>query len=246
MSKRRKPSGMKTGSGRSLKKKNVAIKNIRQGGFRDLELKFRDSALTEVGFSGAAALTGGEFDPNYFDGGATNMLCLNGIAQGDGEEQRDGRRVVLKSIFVTGYVTQGPLVNQTVGADVGRVILALVHDKQTNGAQLNSEDVFKNPSGSTAHVAHLVRNLQYSQRFDVLWKKTYVMPPLPTSYDGTNMEMGETGIKFKVWRTLDLPVQFTGTGSTVASIADNSLHLIAFGSGAGLSLGYNARVRFIG
>ena len=143
------PRSMSMSRSRSLSRARVglvrgralAIANARTAGFLGLEKKFFDTAVAMVALTAPTDAAGGEIDPTALPGA---VACLNAMAQGDGEQNRDGKKVVLKSVQVKGFVQKlgGEL---AAGPDSGtKVFVALVLDTQTNGAQLNSEDVFKN------------------------------------------------------------------------------------------------------
>lgn len=207
-----------------------------------IELKYVDYAIANVALVAPAACAGCEFDP-------ATALSLNAIAQGDGEQQRDGKQVCLKSAYVTGVVDIPARTNQTAGSNVPDVFIALVLDKQTNAAQLNSEDVFTNPSASAILGAQPIRDLQYTSRFQVL-DSIVVQPPHPAiTYDGTNIEQAGSRVPFKLSWTGELMTNYILTTAAIAAIQDNSLHIIAM-AGPDLTyapvLSYNSRVRFVG
>ncbi len=214
----------------------------RTGGFTGIELKFLDLGLISAAIASPTDAAGGEDDPT----GDT----LNAIAQGDGESNRDGRRCVLKSVYVTGVVTNGFDANSADMDSGHNIFIALVLDTQTNGAQLNSEDVFTNPGADASSCTNVLRNLQFTSRFRVL-DSTVVIPPLrPSGTDGTNtVSIAGYTIPWKLSSNLDLPVNHTGTTANVSTIQDNSLHIISYiapNNTTGAVLTYNSRVRFVG
>lgn len=206
-----------------------------------VEKKFYDTLVVDSAIVSPAGPTGGEQNP-------TAVICLNSVTQGDGEQQRDGRRMTMVSIHVTGNVKQTTQTNQTALDVAPTIFLALVLDTQTNGALLNSEDVFANPSVDNVLAANLLRNLQFSRRFKVLKSLTFMMPIAQAVYDGTNIEIGGVVRPFRMDVMLDVSSTFSGTTETIANITDNSLTFIAFASdiGAAPLLSYNARLRFVG
>lgn len=214
--------------------------NARTGGFMGIELKYKDSSLVAHALVSPTDAAGGEADP-------ATLLALNAIAQGDSEQERDGKQVCVKSCFVTGLVNVPPLANQTAGGSIPWTYVALVLDKQTNGAQLNSEDVFTNPGASAVTAAAVLRDLQYTSRFQVLDSVVIEPKMIAASYDGTNIEAFGTVCPFKLSWSGELMTNYTSTTAVVANIQDTSLHIIAYTSPAvGSTLSYNARVRFVG
>ncbi len=216
--------------------------NARTAGFLGIEKKFFDQVNTGTAILATSSPSGGENDP------AAN--CLNAIAQGDQESNRDGRKCMMKSVQVTGIIYQDTQQAQSAPDTTPICYIALVLDRQTNGAQLNSEDVFVNPSAQSGLGCSLLRNLQFISRFKVL-KSAQIVLPQPTVYfdSGSNTtEASGTVTPFQMYVKLELPINFTGTTSTVANIVDNSLHIIAFCSAnqTAPQLQYNSRVRFVG
>lgn len=216
--------------------------NARTGGFLGIETKFYDTALADTALATNTAGAGGELDPT--------ADTISAPAQGDGEENRDGNRILLKSAFVNGMINLSAQTNQTAADGAMGWSVYLVHDKQSNGATLNSEDVFVNPTGSALGGATLLRNLQYSTRFRVLAKAHGTIDQPNMSYDGTNIEVGGVQRQFTLGWKGDMPVQFKGgaTAAGITGVADNSLHIIGFTTSTGMApkITYNARVRFQG
>lgn len=217
--------------------------NIRTGGFLGLEKKFLDVALATTQIAGPADCTGGELDP------VGGVNCLNGVAQGDGESNRDGKNYVIKSLHFAGRVVTNSQTNKTVGWIPPSVFIAIVLDTQTNGAQLNSEDVYTNPGASISTNSCLQRNLQYSSRFRVLktFKLDFNQPS--TTYDGTNIEaLGQSQSIEAHLDNLNIKVGCSATTGTVSAITDNSLHVIGFCTNTTetVNLTYTSRIRFMG
>lgn len=207
-----------------------------------LELKFYDQYLVDHTIAASTDASGGEANPSA-------TVALSTIAQGDGESNRDGRNCVLKSVFVEGTISVDPQVDQTVQHTAPVVFLALVWDKQTNGALLNSEDVFTNPSGSAKTMSKPLRNLKYTKRFQVLKTKTITLRQNISTYDGTNLETGGFHTPFKLAASLpDIKCNYSSTSADIANSVDNSLHIIAFTTENSMvpKLNYVSRVRFVG
>ncbi len=214
--------------------------NYRTGGFIGIEKKFYDTSL--VGGVLAIATTGAEHNPS-----ATLNFCT--MAQGDGEENRDGRRATVKSVFVNGTVSIAKQTNQTSVDDWPTIFIALVWDKQTNGAPLNSEDVYGNKSGDSTLSASMLRNLQFSSRFRILASAQFRMiPSADAVFDGTNFEIPGFTRPFKLSWSGNMPVEYKGTTADVANITNNSIQLVAYCTNNGTAplINYNARTRFVG
>lgn len=213
--------------------------NIRSGGVLGIEHKFYDTALVATNVAAPADCTGGELDPS-----STSMISTP--SQGDGPSNRDGKRIVIESVQIKGNLQYDAQVNLTAGVSARGYLIALVQDTQSNGVQLNSEDVFSNPAAAAEEAPQALWNLLFGPRFKVLklWKGTLHSGPM--SYDGTNMETAQNRKEIECFIKCQIPVNFNaGTTSSIANVIDNSLHMIGFCSDT-IQLGYNARIRFVG
>lgn len=226
-----------------IRKSYYRSRNRRVGGFLGIEHKFYDTSLVSSALTAPTDATGGEHNPS-------GTICLNSVAIGTGESNRDGRQIKMKSLYIEGIIEVPQQANQTVTDTAGVVMIAIVQDKQCNGANLNSEDVFTNPSGSAKLAATPFRNLEYSKRFKVLKKKKIKLAQPITAYDGTNMEQHGYQIPFKMYIKLpNTTVNFTPTaGSSIANITDVSLNVVAYATSLGLTptISYISRLRFVG
>lgn len=209
-----------------------------------VETKFYDTNLVGAGLAAPVDSTAGELDPSA-------TIMLNTIVQGDGEQNRDGRKATMLSVHVKGNVSIPPQVNQTTLDTQGIVFLALVLDKQTNGAQLNSEDVFANPSADSRTAPMCFLNLNFRQRFEVLKTVRLVLEqPRIGIEDGTNTD--STGVQqpFDMYHHFGegLATLYNGTTESVANIVDNSLHMIGYVSNSSYVpvVTYISRLRFRG
>ncbi len=216
----------------------------RTGGFTGIERKFYDTSLVGGALTAPSDSTGGEHDQSA-------TICMNSITQGDGESQRDGRVASIQGAYVKGVIKSVAQHATAVADDACKVYVALVLDTQTNGAQLNSEDVFKNDAANANLAGSPMRNMQFTQRFRVLDTFECVLENANMANDtGATGGLQQSGqlVPFTLSSNLQFRTQFSGTTESVANITDNSLHIIAFVSNTELvtTLNYNARIRFVG
>lgn len=224
---------------------NFALSNLRTGGLMGVETKFFDTGIGLTAISNAAAFTGAEMDP-------AAQLCLNAVAQNDTASGRDGNKINMKGISIRGVV-QWPAWTDNSGPVMGDVFIALVLDTQTNGAQAQSEEVFTNPGAVISLVTSPFREMSQVTRFRVLKEKRLLAPTGLVVWNDTGSQKEQLGYckHFEMYVSLkSLLTNYKGTTSVIASLADNSLHLIAVTNQAQAlgtpSLGYNSRLRFVG
>lgn len=225
-------------------KRRRSSKNLRTAGFLGIETKFYDTALANTALVAPTDCSGGEFDPS-----ATSMISTPAV--GDSEQNRDGKRIVIKSVYIKGLITVPAFEAQVAPSAGSRAFVALVLDTQSNAAQMNSEDCFKN-TGAVAYLGtSIMRNLLFGTRFRVLKEKTFSLDPQTQATSALN-DFSWNGLT-RNWEWFvdlkDLPVNFNaGTTASIANVIDNSLHIIAFAtSNAGTpTIAYNARIRFVG
>lgn len=216
-----------------------------------VETKFLDAPRTTLALTAPADATGGEISPSSIVTG-----CLSAPAQGDGPTNRDGHKILIKSILVQGMIQFAGEEDQTATNSLPTVFCALVQDKQSNGATLNSEDVYTNPVASGVCAVNPLRNMSFTSRFKVLdtWQHAFEDNLLQAFNDQATTTFAQQGgaVPFTLSKKFKTPLRVTfTTGSTTADIAnviDNSLHVIAFCSSTTTNpnILYNSRMRFVG
>ncbi len=139
-------------------------RNWRTGGFLGQELKFYDTKLVDGALTAPSDASGGEHDPSA-------TIVLNSVVQGDGEQQRDGRKMTMKSLYINGLVIVAAQAGQTAGENGSTCFIAVVIDTQTNGATIISEQVYKNVMANARGAAAPMRNLEFSTRYRILGTK---------------------------------------------------------------------------
>lgn len=221
-----------------------AIANARTAGLLGVERKYYDTALIESAINATTDATNGEHDPS-----ATSMISTPAV--GDGATNRDGKRIIIDQVEVNGCIEWTAIETGVNPQEIAEVFVALVLDKQTNGAQMNSEDCFVNPGADTDLAASPLRNLIQGSRFRVIRQECIHLDPKVTSEGANAFSVfgGSQNFKFFHKFRKGLIVNFNaGTTASVANVVDNSLHMIAFTNSTSIApmLNYNARIRFRG
>lgn len=216
--------------------------NARTAGYLGIETKFIDY---EYNAAVSKALAGAEADPA--------VGALNAIAQGDSENNRDGRKCTLVGLYIKGYIERDPVdqagtISELTSAATCRLVV--VQDTQSNGAQLNAEDVFEDPT-DTALEPLVFRNLQYTKRFRILHDECIdldITAIAANSAAGTPFIGGADRKHFSVSKQITLNVLHSGTTADISNITDNSLHVLCFSGAndADCTLRYISRIRFRG
>jgi len=218
------------------------VANAATMGFLGIEKKFYDTKLADTSVGAATDCTGGEYDPS-----ATSMISTP--TQGDGEQQRDGKRIVIDSLILKGHIYNPGTASEASASLPAKVFLAVVLDTQTNGAQMNSEDCFKNLAAQASSNPEPLKNLLSGNRFRLLKSQVYDLTHSGAMVAAANFAANGLSRTFDWYIPFKggLPVNFNaGTTASVANVVDNSIHVIAFSTNSECFIGYNARIRFQG
>ncbi len=136
------------------------------------------------------------------------------LAQGDLKTQRGGNKVRFKSIHRKGFFSLH------ASATTSMVRLMIVLDKQCNGAVFSIADLLEDSTVGDSIVSP--RDVDNMNRFVVLSDKTYKLA------DGGGNQL----IQFNIYKRINLPIRYDGTGATVANMTSNALYLVSFSNEA--------------
>lgn len=222
--------------------------NVTRGvGALGVEYKHLDCERARVNLQASSGCTNGRIDPN-----AGCVGCLNAPAVGDGPSNRDGRRINGISILVQGVVDIPPPAAAVAWpAGYGpEIFIALVLDKQTNGASSPSESVFANIGANFATNIVPFRNLTNTLRYDILAQKRITL----RVNDASAAALGGVhwwGVSqaFKLKSKRRFTMQFSnGTGADIANVVDNTIFLVAWCSDPTLvpAIQFGSRFTFVG
>lgn len=203
------------------------------------ERKYFDSTRTVLALADGsiAAVASAEMDP-------ATLNCLFAPTQGDDFNNRQGRKLQVLGLKIRATINVAAQVNQTTADVAPTVRIMLIQDKQTNTAQLNSEDVILT-SGVYGSL-----NPAFFGRFRVLRDKWFNLPYPPMSFDATNIEQSgyQRKLKLKIKFRKPVMVHYNSTnGGTVADIVDNSFHVLGWTTDTTLapSIAYMCRTTFV-
>lgn len=170
--------------------------------------------------------------------GMTLLAHLNIIAAGDGGNQRTGRKISVEKVQLHLLLTRS-VASPTSDPCTARI--AIIQDRQTNGAQFAAADLMEQDSLSG------FRNLENRNRFKVLFSQvvdlTSVAYPVSTDvvYQGPSQRFVEAFIKFKRAQQ----AEYSSTTGVVGEQTSNSFWVVCWVTDADTCTisGY-ARVRF--
>ncbi len=144
---------------------------------------------------------------------------INLIAQGVGEEQRIGRKIIIRSIAARFEITLPALDAQATfnsGGDIVRIII--FKDKQANGASAAVLDILETATYDS------YRNLANKDRFEILRDRWFTLNRLSSMNDSISTGSFPLVIRwFATYIKIDCPIQFSGTGGTIDEIESNNI-----------------------
>lgn len=204
----------------------------------------RASSLVPVRFGGWTG-RGLRIEKKYVDNivaasptdGVPTATLLNGIAQGDGPDQRNGRQITMKSIQLR------LMISPTDGgtAIAGNVRIVLLLDRQPNSAAPTISDVFTGTNAMT------LTNLDNRQRFQILGDMVYDVGGQINLTAAPVAGGGFPARNCVYYRKYGHTVTYNGTTNAIGSIASNSIYLICLSANSpstGFQVQGYARVRF--
>jgi len=227
----------------AYRRSSYRSRNLVTAGFLGIERKFYDTSLGPTALTAPTDATTGMKDPS-----ATSMISTP--TQGDGEQQRDGKQICCLYVEINGMVQMPTIEGGVAPGEPTKAFVACVLDTQSNGAQCNSQDIFKNLQAAAGMATIPLRNLLFGKRFRILKQTVLDISPV-TATSAANV-FDWTGVvkQFKWYIPLNnLKINFNaGTTASIANVIDNSIHMVAYtNSLLGVpEIKYNARLRFIG
>lgn len=232
-----------------------ALLNSTTSGLLGIEKKFHD-----VMWGGALQYndpTSATYPATAFAEDNGTIRNLFNINRGSGPSERIGDKCTIVSLYCKGHVVFPGWNNVDIGGLFAgnirnqHVFIALVQDKQTNGARFTVNDVYTKLVAQ--NTAGPLRNMANTSRFRVLKTWDYyrnldaLLQPAGGASDAPDIVK-----KFEWSMKVNIPLQYTNATTTghIADLMDNSLHLIAFYDDnawiAAPSLHYCLRARYTG
>jgi len=169
---------------------------------------------------------------------ATNQITsLNVIPQGNGQSEREGRKVWLKSIQFRLRITTDPAI---AAAPLNMIRIMVVMDTQTNGAAYTGAQLLQQ------FFVYGYRNIENTQRLKVLYDKVIVLNNVSINTAATTILAVNRFVKW--YHKCNIPIDYDSTANTgaLATIRSNNISILYCPSSTTDSIdifGY-ARVRY--
>lgn len=176
-----------------------------------------------------------------------SVQCLNLIRVGSTFNNRIGRKVQLKSIYLNGFIY-----NNAVNSGYSMCRFLVVYDRQANGANPTYGDVITSldQGTTTSSTVYDGINLNNRDRFKILLDKRVITPALAAGVvTGPSMVTGEEFriSEFRSLKGLDTQFKADSSPAVIGDIATGSLFLMTIGSqpaATGWGATMNIRLRF--
>lgn len=176
----------------------------------------------------------------------TGFGPINLIPIGDGNSERDGRKCTMTSVHVKGYLE---LEDNTSGA-AASVRIALVMDRQNNGALTLPTSVYQDPSTNSLDSCAF-RNLDQTSRFKILKDEVFTFSNHNAYINSADSTTGKYKERIAVSMNVKCQeiIAFIGDTAAVTSVNSNLLSVFVWSdalSSTSLEAALNCRVRFVG
>lgn len=172
--------------------------------------------------------------------GSITALCVPTV--GSDMTNRVGRKILLRSVYIRGYVSteaSAAAVKTNIQSISQLARCLIVWDTQPNGSNPVITDVLKEAT------SYSQLNLNNRDRFKILWDKTWAFGPyvVDTTASSAIALTTQQSFPFKKFKKLSHEAVFNATnGGTVADINTGNLIMIWVGNvAAGSNLDSNAR-----
>ncbi len=184
-------------------KNATAIRKI-QKTLKQVELLFTDTA----------------FDTATIPSTGTVGIQLFTIPEGDGQSDRHGRRIQLKSVHWRGTVNLPSSTVIAEGSDVAR--LMLIKDTSADGALPGVTDIL------SSAVYESFTNLENRSRFRILADKFISINCQGVGSNGTALITAPSERHFSIYKKLDLTIEYNDTATTgaIGTITKNNIVLL--------------------
>lgn len=156
------------------------------------------------------------------------VTFLNGCAQGINTNQHIGRKMIMTQIMGQVALTAAAAASQNAGV-FARLIV--VYDKETNGATPAATDILETDTVES------FKSLVNGDRFTTVYDSGPTLPIVANPFGSATPPAVASEFVFKFYKKCALPVTFSGTGATVASVETGGLFALTYITGGGAAPG---------
>ncbi len=210
-------------------------------------IRFTPGVSRTVGYYGR--YSGADREVKFFDldindaaiaaGGTIVEDSVVGIAQGNTEQNRDGRKCTVVGI---GWRWDLALAGQsnTGSTDTCRVILYL--DKQCNGTAATVTQILESNDYQSFN------NLANKSRFQTLMDRTYDIRVPAAMGDGTTNDAAANSWADSFYKKVNIPLEFDSTTGAITELRSNNIGVLILSKNGLTALSFNSkmRIRFTG
>lgn len=160
------------------------------------------------------------------------------IPIGNGESQRIGRKISIRSIRVQG--TLELRAHTLIGLTTGQVVVRLVQDTQTNGTQFSATDLLDTDQFQS------FRKLSETSRFKILYEKTFNLSAGGATEVAGALETTKYSRPVNVAVKVKIPMEYSSLVDTgeVGSVRSNNVYWTTQASHASCTITARARLRY--
>lgn len=230
-------------SGRRINRRQVTVIQ-RPPLLRSMERKWHTHVINSVVVGQPFTLIGDNLNP------------VNGIAQGNGDNMRDGRQCVMTSIHFKLNVQQDTLYNQGAGFSNNGPqtvrIVGIIDDIVTSANSPLNSNLFDMSAGSPATGTQQYRNLLHTNKYRVLFDKTIYLNRPWGGNNASELAPQEFAPQVNKIVTINksfkkpMLLEFSGNNTLYASMTRNAISVYAsrVTDAQDIKVSMNCRVRF--
>lgn len=171
--------------------------------------------------------------------GTMTNSTLNNMVQGTGQQERIGRKCVIRSISVQWHANMPPVTDVSVTHDA--ISWYLVLDRQCNGAAAIPGDILQSPLTFESF-----RDLENIQRFKVLKRINIQLNVSGLGEDSGTMQLSFQAKTGRFHVNVNIPIYYSGVTNNINEIKSNNLLMMAISKHGDIRIEYKARIRFTG
>lgn len=206
------------------------------------EIKFLDYGIPVTTITNAPTAS----IPGYYQASSLNL-----IVKGDGNDQREGSRINALHLNVVGEL----IVDKNSAATWATVVNSDHHfrvvvylDKQCNQALAPITNIFDFTLSASEFQIGATRNLEFIDRFTLLYDKYHKVPAMASTWDGANFHFPGAITFFEVNKSINAPITYTDNLLNVASVTSLNIGMIVMTSASAVTqrkLSFRSRLNFV-